>query len=105
MAHISRLRKTTFDKGKLAIAREQVAKEHREALQKRIEGGRKGAAKQAYQHYQNFKEKKKGWKPVGVFSFDEVILCKMRYGDEITKDADFWRFYQRASGQEFLLNA
>lgn len=94
-----------LDKGKLAMARAQVAKDHNDMVQRAIKNTHHLAAKEAYNDLQACKEGKTKWKPLGVFSMDQVVFCQQQYGKEITRDADFWKFYRKAIGQEFLNHA
>ena len=102
MAHISRIRKPKFEETKLQSAREKL---YREAIQKRnheFNATRRQAAAKAYSYAEAHKKNKTDLVPMGVFSFDELVYCRMAYGEEITKDADFWKFWRKANGQEFL---
>lgn len=101
MAHISRSRKK-LDHGKLVKARQQVLKEHFDDLHEKINKSRSATAAEAHKDLQRFKDKEVAYKPLGTFSYDELVFCKLVYGKEISKDPDFWRFWRKANGQEFL---
>lgn len=49
-----------------------------------------------------FKANNSDYKPLGTFSYDEMIFCVQVYGKQIIDDPDFWRFWRKANGQEFL---
>lgn len=104
MAHISRLRKR-FDPAKLKDARIKVLKEHADFMQRKIDASRRGSAAEAKKMLEKSKGEKSEYKPIGVFDYDELIYCKIRYGAEIVKDADFWKFWQKANDQSFMLRA
>ena len=102
MAHISRLRKPKLDEGKLKKARKQVFEEYLQKINHNFQKTRKATEAEARKDLEHFKTKKSDYKPLGTFSFDELVFCQQVYGKEITKDPDFWRYWRKANGQEFL---
>lgn len=101
MPHISRARKK-LDPGKLTEARKQVLKEHWDGIVHNINKTRRVTEAEARKDLDKFKDKKTGYKPLGTFSYDEMVFCQLVYGKDIIKDPDFWRFWRKANGQEFL---
>ena len=101
MPHISRARRK-LDPGKLTQARQQVLKDHFDGLNRSINKSRSATEAEARKDLEKFKSKETPYKPLGTFSYDELVFCKLVYGADIVKDADFWRFWRKANGQEFL---
>lgn len=100
MAHISRGRKK-FDENKLRTARKNVLDNHFDEMRNMIDKTRNATAAEAYKDMEDFKGNKSDWKPLGTFSYDEFIFCKMQYGEEVN-DPNFWKFWRKANGQQFL---
>lgn len=96
------MRKTKLDEKKLRLARKQVFGEHIAKMNHMFNATRNATAAEAKKDAENFKRTKSDFKPIGTFSFDEMIFCQQVYGKEITQDPDFWRFWRKANGQEFL---
>lgn len=102
MAHISRARKPKLDEKKLNLARKQVFGEYIQQMNAMFNKTRNATAAEAKKDAEQFKKTKGDYKPLGTFSFDEMIFCQQVYGKEITSDPDFWRFWRKANGQGFL---
>lgn len=102
MAHISRMRKKKLDEKKLRLARKQVFGEHIQKMNTMFQKTRNATAAEAKKDAEQFKKSKGEFKPLGTFSFDEMVFCQQVYGKDIVKDPDFWRFWRKANGQEFL---
>jgi len=103
MAHISRMRRKKFDEGKYRRAQKEILKDHFDRQHQAINATRRATAAEARKDFDSYKSgQTKGMKPLGTFSWDEVIYCQLRYGPEITRDPDFWKFYRKANDQSFL---
>ena len=91
-----------IDEKKMNEARKRVLDNHFEEMLHGINASRRVTEAEARKDLEAFKKNRSGYKPLGTFCYDELVFCKLTYGDEIVKDPDFWRFWRKANGQEFL---